>query len=46
MELYETIKSRLTEEIKGCEVTTVQIGKMIGVSPKMVTQYMTTKKLP
>lgn len=46
MEIYETIKVRLVEEIKGSGMTTAQIGKLIGVSPEMVTQYMTTKKLP
>ena len=27
-------------------MTTVEIAKRIGVSPEMITQYKTTKKLP
>ncbi len=41
-----TIKERLSEEIKNSGLTTVEIAKKIGVSPEMVTQYTTTKKLP
>ena len=40
------IKKRLSEEIKYSGLTTVEIAKRIGVSPEMVTQYCTTKKLP
>ena len=40
------IKKRLAEEIKNSGLTTVEIAKRIGVSPEMVTQYRTTKKLP
>ena len=40
------IKERLNEELKNCGLTTVEIAKRIGVSPEMVTQYRTTKKLP
>ena len=43
---YSIIKERLVEEIKNCGLTTVEIAKKIGVSPEMVTQYCTTKKLP
>ena len=43
---YSVIKERLSEEIKNCGLTTVEIAKKIGVSPEMVTQYCTTKKLP
>lgn len=43
---YTIIKERLVEEIKNCGLTTVEIAKKIGVSPEMVTQYCTTKKLP
>ena len=43
---YMIIKERLVEEIKNCGLTTVEIAKKIGVSPEMVTQYCTTKKLP
>lgn len=44
--MVEIIKERLREEIKNSGLTTVEIAKRIGVSPEMVTQYMTTKKLP
>ena len=40
------IKNRLNEEIKNSGLTTVDIAKRIGVSPEMITQYRTTKKLP
>ena len=40
------IKERLSEELKNSGLTTVEIAKRIGVSPEMVTQYRTTKKLP
>ena len=40
------IKTRLSEEIKNSGLTTVEIARRIGVSPEMVTQYSTTKKLP
>ena len=40
------IKQRLSEEIKNSGLSTVEIAKRIGVSPEMVTQYSTTKKLP
>ena len=42
----EIIKQRLNEELKNCGLTTVEIAKRIGVSPEMVTQYRTTKKMP
>ena len=42
----EDIKTRLSEEIKNSGLTTVEIAQKIGVSPEMVTQYKTTKKLP
>ena len=44
--MVEMIKTRLKEELKGSNLTTVEIAKRIGVSPEMVTQYVTTKKLP
>ena len=44
--MEETIKARLKEELKACGLTTVEISRRIGVSPEMVTQYTTTKKLP
>ena len=40
------IKQRLSEELKNSGLTTIEIAKRIGVSPEMVTQYRTTKKLP
>ena len=40
------IKRRLIEEIKNTHLTTVEIAKRVGVSPEMITQYVTTKKLP
>ena len=40
------IKKRLSEEIKYSGLTTVEIAKRVGVSPEMITQYKTTKKLP
>ncbi len=44
--MYNTIKQRLKEEIKASNLTTKEIAKRIGVSPEMITQYITTKKLP
>lgn len=40
------IKQRLSEELKNSGLTTIEIAKRIGISPEMVTQYSTTKKLP
>lgn len=40
------IKERLSEEIKNSGLAKGEIAKRIGVSPEMVTQYTTTKKLP
>lgn len=42
----DIIKKRLSEELKNCNLTTIEIAKKVGVSPEMVTQYSTTKKLP
>ena len=42
----DLIKQRLSEEIKNSGLTTVEIAKRVGVSPEMITQYKTTKKLP
>lgn len=44
--MEELFKKRLREEIKSSKMTTAEIAKKIGVSPEMVTQYCTTKKLP
>ena len=40
------IKERLSEELKNCGLTTIEIAGRVGVSPEMITQYKTTKKLP
>ena len=40
------IKERLTEELKTCGLSVIEIAKRINVSPEMVTQYKTTEKLP
>lgn len=42
----EIIKQRLSEELKNSGLTTIEIASRIGISPEMVTQYRTTKKLP
>lgn len=42
----DIIKKRLSDELKNSGMTTVEIAKRIGVSPEMITQYKTTKKLP
>ena len=42
----ERIKERLSEEIKRSGLTTIEIARRVGVSPEMITQYKTTKKLP
>ncbi len=44
--MENTIKARLSDEIKNCGLTTIEIAKRVGVSPEMITQYKTTKKLP
>ena len=40
------IKERLNEELKNTGLTTIEIAKRVGVTPEMITQYRTTKKLP
>lgn len=40
------IKKRLSEELRNSGLTTIEIAQRIGVSPEMITQYCTTKKLP
>lgn len=42
----DIIKKRLSEELRNCNLTTIEIAKRVGISPEMVTQYSTTKKLP
>lgn len=44
--MVEIFKQRLYEEIKQNNLTTKQLADKIGVSPEMITQYCTTKKLP
>lgn len=44
--MAETIKARLMEEILNSGLPKTEIAKKIGVSPEMITQYITTKKLP
>ncbi len=44
--MIETIKKRLTEEILNSGLQKTEIAQKIGVSPEMITQYITTKKLP
>lgn len=46
MDENEFIKKRLTEEIKQSGLSTKEIAQRVGVSPEMITQYTTTKKLP
>ena len=46
MDEVELLKSRLREELKQSGLTTIEIAKRVGVSPEMITQYTTTKKLP
>ena len=46
MDDVELLHSRLREEIKRSGLTTVEIARRVGVSPEMITQYTTTKKLP
>ena len=44
--MESVIKKRLSEEIINSGLTTIEIANRIGVSPEMITQYKTTKKLP
>ena len=43
---YSVIKERLSEEINNCPLSKNEIAQKVGVSPEMITQYCTTKKLP
>lgn len=40
------IKQNLIFHIKCSGLTTVELAQKVGVSPEMITQYCTTKKLP
>jgi len=42
----DLIKERLKQEIKNSNKTIKEIAELLGVSPEMITQYCTTKKLP
>ena len=44
--MEEIFKTRLKEELENSKMTVRQLAEKIGVSPEMVTQYYTTKKLP
>lgn len=44
--MENVFKQRLYEEIRNSKLTNREIAEKIGVSPEMVTQYYTTKKLP
>lgn len=44
--MKEVFKIRLKEELQHSGLTIQQFADLIGVSPEMVTQYYTTKKLP
>lgn len=46
MDDIELLRMRLREEIKRSGLTTIEIARRVGVSPEMITQYTTTKKLP
>ncbi len=44
--MEEIFRQRLREEIQQSQITTTELAKKVGVSPEMITQYYTTKKLP
>lgn len=44
--MEKVFKARLKEELKQSGLTIQQFADLVGVSPEMVTQYYTTKKLP
>ena len=44
--MEEIFKQRLYEELQHSKLTNREFAQKIGVSPEMVTQYFTTKKLP
>lgn len=44
--MTKLIKQRLKEELNACPLTKAEIAARVGVSPEMITQYVTTKKLP
>lgn len=44
--MEEIFRKRLYEELKTNKITTRELAEKVGVSPEMITQYYTTKKLP
>ena len=44
--MEEVFKKRLLEALEDSKMSKTEIAKQIGVSPEMITQYFTTKKLP
>ncbi len=44
--MHKIIKKRLIEELTNSKFTKKEIADKIGVSPEMITQYITTNKLP
>ena len=44
--MVDEIKKRFRQEIIHSGMTTVELARRVGVSPEMITQYCTTKKLP
>ncbi len=46
LHMEEIFRQRLLEEIENSKLTNIELAKKVGVSPEMITQYYTTKKLP
>ena len=44
--MEEIFKKRFYEELKQSGLTTKELAEKLEISPEMVTQYYTTKKLP
>lgn len=44
--MEQVFKVRFKEELQQSGLTIQQFADLVGVSPEMVTQYYTTKKLP
>ena len=42
----QIFRERLQEEVKRSGITTKELADKVGISPEMITQYYTTKKLP
>lgn len=43
--MEEVFKKRLLEALEDSKMSKTEIAKQIGVSPEMITQYFTTKKI-